>query len=255
MQLTRFWEYCLSNVQQSTGLWLTSQVLADIRVGIHCSGSNCASGIVTPWIIQRLRWSVDMATAVGETQQAADWNATAELMVSRTRKAQATSASDTCLPLHPQTAAFRKYLVVTAGDLPPHVPDVLYVQSGGAVTTSGYSQAGQTIAVSAGLLTPKEAQATLQHAFPAPSGAPPHTSLCTCACHSPSTLLCCPAGSPPATVTRWNNPTYMFRALTALSYANMTDRAVSHLKERFAQYLPNSPDNPIPAELQGVPVW
>ena len=81
LQLTRFWEYCLGNVEHSTGLWLTSQVLADIRVGIHCSGSNCASGIVTPWIIQRLRWSVDMATAVGETQQAADWNATAELMV------------------------------------------------------------------------------------------------------------------------------------------------------------------------------
>ena len=95
-QLTRFWDNCLSHVDPTTGLWLTSQVLADIRVrarwpwfaclaaveaarvtwrvgvswpqvGVHCPNNQCTSGIVTPWIIERLQWSAAMAAAVGNT--------------------------------------------------------------------------------------------------------------------------------------------------------------------------------------------
>lgn len=59
-------------------------------------------------------------------------------------------------------------------------------------------------------------------------------------------------GTPPAGVTRWNNPTFLRRALKALSHSNMTDRAITHLKERFNQYLPNTAETPIAPALQGI---
>ena len=45
-------------------------------------------------------------------------------------------------------------------------------------------------------------------------------------------------GDPTGSVTRWNNPTYLGRALEALSTHNQTVTALGHLKERFSQYLP-----------------
>ena len=59
-------------------------------------------------------------------------------------------------------------------------------------------------------------------------------------------------GTPPAGVQRWNNPTFLRRALKALSHSNMTDRAIAHVKERFNQYLPNTPETPIIPALQGI---
>lgn len=48
----------------------------------------------------------------------------------------------------------------------------------------------------------------------------------------------------------WNNPTFLRRALKALSTMDMTDVAIGHLKERFSQYLPGNPANPTNPEFQ-----
>ncbi len=61
-----------------------------------------------------------------------------------------------------------------------------------------------------------------------------------------------PEGNPSAGVLRWNNPTFLRRALKALSVAGKTGRAIRHLKERFAQYLPGSAANPTDPALQGM---
>jgi hypothetical protein len=60
-----------------------------------------------------------------------------------------------------------------------------------------------------------------------------------------------PAGSPPEGVKRWNNPTYGYRSLRALSESGMSERAVAHLIERYSPYLPANPRNPVPLALQG----
>ncbi len=201
--MKRYWANLLARVGDD-GIWRTDRVLADIRVGVRCENGKQSSGIVTPWVIERLRWSVEMAEAIGETQQAAAWKGVCDRM----------------------TAAFRKHhLVPGAGKVPLHVADRLDPENPGK--ERGYSQAGQTIAVTAGLLTREEALADLQYAFP-----PPH-------------------GSPPSGVTRWNNPTYGYRVLRALSDVGLTERAVAHLIERYSPYLPGHPGNPTPAKLQG----
>lgn len=202
-QLCKYWKLVLSKVDDK-GLWLTNHVLADIRVGVHPANPTQSSGMVTPWIIERLRWSAEMAEAVGERDQARSWQAMADMM----------------------TGAFRKYhLVPAAGKVPAHVGDRL--DPADAKAERGYSQAGQTVAIITGLLNRDEARADLDYAYPAPDG------------------------SPPAGVTRWNNPTYGYRSLRALSEAGFTDRAVAHLIERYAPYLPANPRNPAPLRLHG----
>ena len=200
--LKRYWAGTLKNVNRA-GLFITPRVLADLRVGVHAEEGQ-SSGIVTPWIIERLRWSAEMARAIGEESQAAHWQATAERM----------------------TTAFRKYHLVHAESAPtlyvadrfdPRHPQI----------ERGYSQAGQTVAVYADLLTAAEARTALNDAF----------------------ALDNPAQPPRA--TRWNNPTYSYRALRALSHVGYTQAAVQHLLERYAQYLPAHPRNPTPLTLQG----
>jgi len=142
--------------------------------------------------------------------------------------AQATKWRDTATLM---TSAWNKYFIVTGTGLPPHVPDVLWYNASNpsSSTTQGYSQAGQTIAVYIDLLTPDQSLQDLNYSYPDPNG------------------------SPPADIPRWNNPTYSYRALTALSHVNLSTRAVNHLKERFAQYLPKSlsDENITPLSLQG----
>jgi hypothetical protein len=157
---------------------------------------------------ERLGWSVELARALGREKQADEWMHT----VVRMRD------------------AFRKYhlirSVVREGQtIGVHVADVY--DPGKPDAPRGYSQAGQTIAITSGLLTDKEAAADLTYAFPAPDG------------------------SPPPGVTRWNNPTYGYRVLRALTAAGMADRAVAHLLERYGPYLPAHPRNPTPPEFQG----
>jgi hypothetical protein len=201
--LCRYWDNVLSHVDEE-GLWRTNQVLADIRVGMHCEHEQQSSGIVTPVMIERLRWSAEMAEAIGETEQAAAWRGAGDKMAK----------------------AFREYHVVLAeGGIPLHVGD--RVNPDDSALERGYSQAGQTVAITSGLLTREEAVADLNYAFAEPDG------------------------SPSAGVTRWNNPPYSYRALRALSDSGLTERAVAHLIERYAPYLPGHPRNTVPMALQG----
>ena len=119
----------------------------------------------------------------------------------------------------------RDHLVAKAGSIPLHVDDV--AEPGKALVRRGYSQAAQAMAISAGLLPADEAKADLAYAFGASSGAPPNG------------------------VDRWNNPTYLFRALDALSAVGLSERAAQHLFERFSPYLPGDPKNETPKVLQG----
>lgn len=201
--LCRYWDHTLSLVDEE-GIWRTNHVFADIRVGVHCALPRQSSGLVTPWMIERLRWSAELAEALGEGGRAARWRATADRMAE----------------------AFRRYHLVPAADgMPAHVGDRFDPEDPQA--ERGYSQAGQTVAVMAGLLAPQEALATLEYAFPPPDG------------------------SPPPGVARWNNPTYGYRVLRALSHAGLEQRAVAHLIERYSPYLPGHLCNPIPLVLQG----
>lgn len=201
--VVKYWDNVLSHVNED-GLWLTNRVLADIRVGLHCVNDKQSSGIVTPWIIERLRWTAVMAGAIGQTDLAERWRATADRMA----------------------LAFRQYHIVPAsGGIPAHVADRF--DPADPTLERGYSQAGQTIAITSGLMTKDEARLDLDYAFPAPDG------------------------TPPPGVTRWNNPTYGYRVLRALSENGFSERAVAHLLERYAPYLPGHPRNPVPPVLQG----
>ena len=201
--LKKYWDNVLSHLG-ADGVWRTNLILADIRVGTHCQNDSQSSGMITPWMIERLKWSAEMADAAGEKAQAKQWNDDVNHM----------------------TAAFRKLHIVPAqGNVPAHVGDIL--DTANPSIERGYSQAGQTVAIMTGLLPPADARADMEYAFTAPDG------------------------TPPSGVTRWNNPTYFYRALTALTCSGLTDRAVAHLVERFSPYLPGHPNNHIPSELQG----
>lgn len=132
------------------GLWRTGHIFADMRVGQRVRGPNQASGIVTPMMIERLLWSVEMAESIGEKEQARKWRVMAERMID----------------------AFRKYHIVRdRPGLPPHVADRYDTHDPNI--ERGYSQAGQTFALMLGLMPTADAIANLNYAFPAPDGAPP----------------------------------------------------------------------------------
>jgi hypothetical protein len=122
-------------------------------------------------------------------------------------------------------AFVRFHIVPAKGSVPAHVGDRL--DTAKPALERGYSQAGQTVALFTGLLPADQARADLDCAFTGPDGAP-----------SPG-------------VTRWNNPTYFYRSLTALSRYGFGERAVGHLIERFSPYLPGHPANLLPLALQG----
>lgn len=201
--LCRYWEQVLSHVD-SQGLWLGSHTLGDIRVGIHPQGSQQSSGVVTPWVFERLNWSISMAKAIGQTDQAGKWE-----QINR-RIAE----------------AFRKFHVIPAqGNVPLHVGDRYALDDPKA--ERGFSQAAHSISITSGLLNSGEARQVLDYIFPAPEGTPPEG------------------------VTRWNNPTYGYRVLRALTDSGLAERAVAHIKERYAAYLPSHPRNRTPLVLQG----
>ncbi len=200
--LQRYWAQVLSHTDDE-GLWRTDEVRADIRVGVHPEEGQ-SSGIVTPGIIERLRWAADMADAIGKADTARAWRTEADRMAE----------------------AFREYHIVPVTDsVPAHVGD-RYDPVDPSVDR-GFSQAGQTLATTADLLSRDTAKAALEYAFPPP------------------------AGTPPEPVTRWNNPTFSYRALRALSHVGLDERAVRHMQERYRQYLPDHPSNPIDPSLQG----
>ena len=123
-------------------------------------------------------------------------------------------------------AAFeRDHLVPAADGIPLHVDDVADPANSGV--RRGFSQAAQAMAIEGGLLTRDQAAADLDYAFTTPNG------------------------SPTAGVARWNNPTYLYRALDALTLTGDSSRAMQHLLERFGPYLPGDKRNPSPTLLQG----
>ena len=197
-QLHRFWDEALSHVD-GNGVWRTSKVFGDIRVGVHPNGKQ-SSGIVTPYLIQRLKWSEEMAAAAGHQAEAAEWSGMAEKL----------------------SAAFlRDHIVPASGAVPEHVDDVFDPDDPG--TPRGFSQAGQAMAAASGFAL----KPAIDYVFGAPDG------------------------RPPAVIPRWNNPTFAYRALFALSENGFPERAVAHLKERYAPYLPGNARNRVPLELQG----
>ena len=200
--LLKYWELVLREVRED-GIWISNHLLADIRMP-PLPKPGQSSGQITAWMIERLEWSAAMADAIGEPATSAAWRERATAM----------------------RAAFRKHHIVPAsGGRPALVANVF--DPNDATIERGFSQAGQTIAVWAGLLTPEEARAALEYCFPAPNGAPPPG------------------------VSRWNNPTNGYRVLRALTEVGLADRAVAHLIERYGPYLPLDPLNPTPVELQG----
>lgn len=200
--LTRFWVAALAHLDDA-GLWRTHRVFGDIRAS-RPPRAGGSSGPITPWVIDRLRWSAELARAVGAGDHAARWAAVADQM----------------------SSAFRDHHLVR-----DH-PDVAVIvadrwEVGLPADQRGYSQAGQAVALLNGLLTPAEATTVIDYAFPAPDA------------------------GPPVGVARWNNPTWSYRVLRALSAHGQDERAVAHLKERFAPYLPGHPRNRTPLSLQG----
>lgn len=119
----------------------------------------------------------------------------------------------------------RDHLVPAADNMPLHVDDV--ADPTNYSVKRGFSQAAQAMAIEGGLLTHEQAVADLDYAFTAPNG------------------------SPSAGVDRWNNPTYLYRALNALTLSGESQRAMQHLLERFGPYLPGDSRNPNPLVLQG----
>lgn len=201
--LCLYWDAILSHVNEE-GLFLANHLLGDIRVGVNPTSNEESSGMITPWVIERLGWSVQLAEAVGDSERATQWRSIVERM----------------------TTAFRKYHVIPASQgIPLHVGDRYAPADPSA--ERGFSQASHTISVTSKLLTADEAKAVLDYTFPAPDG------------------------TPPPGVNRWNNPTYCHRALRALVESGFAERAVTHLLERYAPYLPCNPCNRTPLVLQG----
>lgn len=201
-QLELFWKNVLSLVNED-GVWITNDVRDDIRVSARLD-ENQSSGIVTPSIIERLEWSVNMAKTIGETERAEEWEERLDTM----------------------RDAFRKYHIVpTEGDRPAYVANRYDINNPNI--DRGFGQAAQVVPVFTNLLTMEESKKVLSYTFTEPHG------------------------NPPAGVDRWNNPTFIYRVLRALSHVDKTELAVNHMIERFSQYLPSHPNNPIPLELQG----
>lgn len=199
-----FWKNALSHLR-ADGLWCTNKVYGDLRVGEPVQSEHQSSGTVTPWVIERLRWSADLARAIGEQADARSYEQTAQHMAE----------------------AFRRFHIVPAQEgIPAHVGDRFDPQD--ASLPRGFSQAGQTVAIMTGLLNQEEARSALRYAFSEPDG------------------------TPPTGVSRWNNPTYCYRSLAALSHCGLHELALAHLLERYAPYLPGNPRNNVPAALQGA---
>jgi len=201
-QLVRYWDEALSRLDED-GLWRTGAVFADIRVSAPVPDGG-SSGVVTPWLIDRLGWSAELARAAGDHDHAERWARAAESM----------------------RTAFRTHHLITGHPRWPLLVADRWAP-GLAVEERGYGQAGQAMPLLDGLLTDDEARLVIETAFPPPDG------------------------SPPDGIARWNNPTWSYRVLRGLTRHGYGARAVAHLKERYAPYLPGHPRNPTPLELQG----
>jgi hypothetical protein len=197
----QLWNRLLEDVGDD-GIWRTGLVLGDVRNSDR-PPEGASSGLVTPWVIERLRWSSVMAEALHDDVHAESWKATAQRMFESFRR------------LH----VVRSHAGVGAivADVYDPATDEHY----------GYGQAGQVAPLLDGSIVGQDARDLIDFAFPDP------------------------VGSPPSGISRWNNPTAMYRTLSALSAHGYERRALSHLLERYAPYLPGHPRNPVALSLQG----
>lgn len=201
--LIAFWGAVLRHLDDDA-VWRTAQVAADIRSSRVPTAAG-SSGPITPWVMERLADSAELARAVGRDDLAEGW----QVLVRRMQE------------------SFRRHHLV---DDVPGAPLLVADRWEPGATGSyerGRSQAGQAVALLGGLLSDAEAAALIEYAFPAPDA------------------------SPPAGMSRWNTPTWSSRVLQALTDHGHGERAVAHLLERFAPYLPAHPRNRTPLALQG----
>lgn len=220
--LERFWQGLLTHLDEN-GLLATSFMFGDIRVTADMH-SYYASGMVTPSIIQRLEWSVVLAHVVGNSEAAHSWGEAAATLRSSYRQHFVVSG-DECSPPIRCPALITDVLHHKPGSENDTAPHPAYVDN---AHPRGISQASHTFALQIGLLSHEEARNAIDAVFPDP------------------------VGSPPPGVVRWNNPSYSGRVLSVLSQFGRSQRAVRHLRERMAPYLPRHPRNPIPIHLQGA---
>jgi hypothetical protein len=197
----RFWDRLLEDVGDD-GIWRSSSVLGDVRNSVR-PPLGASSGLITPWIIERLEWSAVLADAVEDAAHASSWRETAYRM----------------------SESFRRFHVVRSHDEVAVIVADVYDPS--TSEHHGYGQAGQLAPLLDGLVDGQEARDLIDFVFPDPDG------------------------SPPSDFARWNTPTAVYRALSALSAHGYERRALAHLFERYAQYLPGHPRNPLPLSLQG----
>ncbi|MCU1523751.1 MAG: Alpha-L-rhamnosidase [Microbacteriaceae bacterium] len=197
----RLWDRLLDDVGDD-GIWRASWVLGDVRNSPR-PPVGASSGLITPWIIERLRWSAVMADALQDAAHAELWRATAQRM----------------------SESFRRSHVVRSHEgVSAIVADVYDPASGGH---DGYGQTGQLAPLLDGSIDGQEARELIDFVFPEP------------------------VGSPPRGIARWNNPSTVYRVLSALSAHGYERRAIAHLIERYAPYLPGHPRNLLPLSLQG----
>lgn len=130
----------------SDGIWRSPLVFGDIRNSAPIAEGG-SSGIVTPWVIDRLKDGAELGRLLG-SPRAELWDALAELMTAGFRNSHLSMHNDSGVAL-----------VADSVDM-----------SG---TPSGFSQAGQAIPLYDGLLTAHEAADVIDVAFPAPDASPP----------------------------------------------------------------------------------
>lgn len=199
--VVRLWDRLLEDVGDD-GIWRSGLVLGDVRNSVLPT-TGASSGLVTPWIIERLEWSAVMADSIQDASHASSWRETAGRMAESFRLLQ---------------------VVRTHDEVPAIVADVFDPSTG---EHHGYGQAGQLAPLLDGLIEGQAARELVDYVFQDPDG------------------------SPPSGIARWNNPTALYRALSVLSTHGLERRAIAHLLERYAPYLPGHPRNPVPLSLQG----
>lgn len=129
------------------GVWRSAHVFGDIR-NSAALGDGGSSGIVTPWLIDRLGDSAELARALGRNDLADAWSTLAGRVAAAFRVTHLTAKNRWGVPL---------------------VADSLDADG----VASGFSQAGQIVPLYDGLLTRDEALAVIDTAFPAPDASPP----------------------------------------------------------------------------------
>ncbi len=150
-QVCAYWDALLADVAPD-GIWTAAHVLGDVRNSLPPADGE-SSGLITPWIIERLRWSAVMARAIDDTARAEQFDGTAELM---------------------RGAFIRQHLYDGGEGTAQLVADVYNPATG---IRRGLSQSGQVAPLLDGLVSAESARQLIEYAFPAPDGSPPAPML------------------------------------------------------------------------------